>query len=315
MISIRPLILAAAAAVVLTGCQPAANTAVNNAGNAGNRNTNVNSNAARSAAPAKETLMALEKQGWEAWKARSPQGFTASMSDKYVGFSPNGREDKAAWIKGFEQKCEIKSYSFSDDQMNMVGPDVAVLSFKAVQDYTCDGKKGPENVWASSIYVREGDTWKSVFYAENPVVDPNAPAPKAAPAASATPSPGGAGPDTLASTLMAVENRAWEAWKNRDARAVEEVMAKDFMSVSGSGRNDRAASVKAWSEPKCEGLAYTLSDPKAVTLTSDVALVTYKAEQKGSCDGKPVPPSLWAASLNVKEDGNWKNAFFTEKLP
>jgi hypothetical protein len=158
MINMKPLFLAAAAAVVFSGCQPASNTAVNNAGNAGNRNANVNANAARSAAPTKETLIALEKQGWEAWKARSPQGFAASISDKYVGFGQAGREDKASWTKSFEQKCEIKSYSFSDDQMNMIGPDVAVISFKAAQDYTCDGKQGPAHVWASSVYVREGNT-------------------------------------------------------------------------------------------------------------------------------------------------------------
>jgi ketosteroid isomerase-like protein len=117
----------------------------------------------------------------------------------------------------------------------------------------------------------------------------------------------------MASTLMAVETKAWDAWKNRDAKAVEDVMAKEFIAVSGSGRNDRAAAIKAWSEPKCDGLAYTLSDPKAVSLSGDVALVTYKADEKGTCDAKPVPPSLWVASINIKEDGSWKNAYFTER--
>ncbi len=89
-------------------------------------------------------------------------------------------------------------------------------------------------------------------------------------------------------------------------------MAKDFMYVSGTGRQDKAAAIKGWSEPKCDGLGYTLTEPEAVTLTKDVALVTYKADVKGVCDGKPTPPSLWVASFDLKEGDNWHNTFYTD---
>jgi ketosteroid isomerase-like protein len=231
------------------------------------------------------------------------------VSDKYVGFTNGKRVDKAAALAATTaQKCEVKSYSFSDDQMNMIGPDVAVLSFRAAQDYTCDGKKGPADVWASSVYVREGDKWKNVYYSENPATDANSPAPKAAAPATASTEK----PDAMTADMMAVETAAWDAWKNRDVKAVEAVMAKDFLYVSGRGRQDRAAAVKGWSEPKCEGLGYTFADPKAVSLTKDVAFVTYMADVKGKCDGKPVAPALWVASFDVKEGDAWKNAFYTD---
>ena len=316
MISLRPFVIAAAAAIALTACEPpAANVAVNTTNSANTANANANSSKPVAAAPTKDALMAIEKQGWEAWKNHTPETFENILSSKYLAFGPKGRIDKAASVKMFaDAKCDIKSYAISDEQMNMLGSDTAVLTFKAAQDGTCDGKKIPAAVWASSVYVREGDGWKNLFYAENPVADPKAPPAKvtaAAPATAASPAET-AKSDALTTDLMAVETKAWDAWKARDVKAVEDVMASDFMYVSGTGRKDKAASIKAWSEPKCEGLGYTFSDPQAISLGKDVALVTYKADVKGTCDGKPNQPSLWVASFDVKEGDAWKNAFYTD---
>src|SRR5699024_6052511 len=126
-----------AAAFAFAACeQPATNVAVNTANTA---NMNANSNSAKpvAAAPAKEALMAIEKQGWEAWKNHTPEAFENILSSKYISFGPKGRMDKAAAIKAFaDAKCDIKSYSISDDQMEMLGSDTAVLTFKAAQDGT-----------------------------------------------------------------------------------------------------------------------------------------------------------------------------------
>lgn len=266
------------------------------------------------AAPTKDALMAIEKAGWEAWKAKDTKWSQENMSEKAVGFSmKDGRQDKAAMMKTLaESKCEVKSYSFSDEQMSMLGNDVAVLTFKAQQDYTCDGKKGPANVWSSSVYVREGDKWKSLLYLENEVVDPKA-APKAAPAAKKDEAkPSESKPDAMTETLMAIETKAWEAWKQRDKAGVESVMAKDFFYMSGLGRLDRAGALKLWSESKCEGLDYKFAEPVSVSVTPDISLVTYKADAKGKCDGKPVTPAVWVASFDIKEGDAWKNAFYTD---
>ena len=112
--------------------------------------------------------------------------------------------------------------------------------------------------------------------------------------------------------MMAVETKGWDAWKARDVKGVEGVLAKDFMYLSGLGRADRAAAIKTWSEPKCTGLDYKFAEPMAVSLATDVAFVTYKADVKGTCDGKPVPPSVWVASFDLKEGDAWKNAFYTD---
>ena len=72
MIRIRHLVLSVTAAALLTACGPTTgDTAPNGARNASNSNANANTNAAKpvAAAPTKEALIAIEKKGWDAWKA------------------------------------------------------------------------------------------------------------------------------------------------------------------------------------------------------------------------------------------------------
>ena len=314
MNKIKYLVLTAAAAVVFTACgAPAGNAPATNANVA---NANAANAAAKpvAAAPTKDALVALEKTGWDSWKSKDPKPLQDLMSDHYVGFGSTGRVDKAASIKSVtDPKVVVRSYSFSDEQMTMLGNDVAVLTFKAAQDFTqADGKPGPKEVWSSSVYVREGDKWKNLMYVENPVVDPKAPPAKPAAARKDEAKPADTKPDTLTETLMAIETKAWEAWKQRDKAAIEGVMAKDFMYVSGLGRMAKADATKEWGDKKCEGLDFKFTDPMGVSVTPDVSLVTYKADAKGTCDGKPVAPGVWVASFDLKEGDAWKNAFYTD---
>ena len=318
MKTVKCLILTIAGALFIASCAaPASNSPAN--ANAANKNANSNANSsAAAAAPSKDALMALDKGAYDAWKNKNASFWDSFLAANFIGYGATGRLDRAGAMKEYAgADCDVKSVSFSDDQMTMLGSDAALLTYKVTTDGTCGGQKVPPEAWAASVYVRDGDKWKGAFHADVPATDPNAPAAKAPAAASKPPaaqSPGAASTTTDATTesLMAVEKAAWEAWKNRDAKAVEAPMAKDFISLSSSGRHDRAASIKAWSEPKCEGLSYNFSEPKSVLLGKDAAILTYRADQKGTCDGKPIPPTVWAASFDVKEGDAWKNAGFME---
>ncbi len=287
------------------GNKPAANNA--------NTNGNANANTAKpvAAAPTKDALMTMEKAGWEAWKNRDAKWTVENMSDKGVNLGTSGRMDKAAAVKSYtEQKCEIKSYTLSDDQMQMVGPDVAVLTFKGAQDAVCDGKKAPANVHSASIYIREGDKWKAAFYAETPAVDPKAPPAK--PAASAKKDEAKkeeAKPDAATDAVLAIEKKIWEAWKAKDGKALEDVLGKEFFFYGGEGRSDRATTIKNWStDNKCEVKSYTLSDAMSASIAKDVTLLTYKGGADGKCDGQPIPTE-WYVSVYTKEGEAWKEAF------
>ena len=305
-ISLITITLAAAALFAACGAP-----AGNNAPAANNANAaNANSAKPVAAAPTKEALMAIEKSGWEAWKNRDAKWTEDNYSDKGFNLGGTGRTDKATMIKSMAaQKCEVKSYSLSDDKLQMAGPDVAILTFKGTQDATCDGKKSPANVYSVSVYAREGDKWKAAFYAEAPVVDP-----KAAPAKPAAPAPAkkdeakpaAAKPDAATDALLAVETKAWDAWKNKDAKGLDDFAAKDMVSLdAAAGWTDRAASLKRWTEESCTIKSVKLSDPASTAWGSDYAILTFKATVDGKCGTQTLTPE-WNATIYAKEGGAWK---------
>ena len=294
---------------LLTGCDPSTTPAAN-AGNTAATNAN--------AAPAKpaaqpatmEAIAALEKQGWEGWKNHDAKVFNDLLSDRYVGFGKDGRQDKAANIDAMSKaKYDVKSYSWSDEKLTNLSPDVAILTFKATQDYTQDGKPGNSPTYCASVYVREGDKWKNLLYMENKVSDSKSPIKY--PAAKVAVKPA-ASVDATTDALIGIEKKAWEAWKQRDKAGVESVMAPNFVYYGDRGATARADAIKLWSEAKCEGLDYAFGDAKGLSITPDVSLVTYQADVKGKCDGNPVTPSLWVASFDTKEGNDWKNAFYID---
>ncbi len=310
-------LLTVAAFIAACG-SPAGNAPANNSAPNTNSSTNANTAKPVAAAPTKDSLMALEKAAWEAWKVRDIKWTEDNMTDKGFNLGSTGRADKAAMIKAFPtQKCEVKSYSLSDDKMQMAGTDVALLTYKGAQDATCDGKKSPANVWSASVYVREGEKWKVAFYAEAPVVDPKAAPVKPAvmaPAKKDEVKPADAKPDPATDALLAVETKAWESWKNKDAKGLDEFAAKDMVSLdTAAGWTAREVTLKRWSDPSCDVKSVKLTDAASVAYNNDYAMLTFKSAVEGKCGNMLVTPE-WGATLYAKEGGVWK-ALMTMGLP
>jgi hypothetical protein len=303
MIKFRYLFLATIAAFASMACQPpAANTTNSNTA----INTNANAAKPAAAAPTKEELMTLERSAWEAFKTKNAAFWDPFLSANFVGYGATGRIDRAAAIKEYAgAECDVKSFSLSDEQMIPIGPDAAVVSYKVTMDGTCAGQKLPAEQWAGGVYVRENDRWKGAFHASTPIIDPKAPPqPKSAPPASAKGEE--AKPDASTENLLAIEKKLWEAWKNKDGSTLESILGKDFVWLSGTGRMNRAESVKAWSaDNKCEIKSTTLTDAKAVSLNKDVSLLTFKGAADGTCEGQPVPTELYGA-VYYNNNGTWQ---------
>ena len=292
----------AAAALWMSGCgAPAGNAPANNA--------NANPAKPTAAAPTKDALVALEKSAFEAWQKKDGKFFEGFMTDGFVMFGEKGRQDKATSVKMIaENKCEVKSFSFSDEQMTAAGADAAILTLKATIDSVCDGKKQPSPVWTATVFVRSGDAWKAAYHNEVPVTDPKA-APAAAPKPAPATKPAAAETipaDATTAALLVVERKGWEAWKNRDAKGIEAVIMNDIVVIESLGqRFDKAGALKAWTEPKCEIKSFSLTDAAGVSLTKDAGLLTFKGTADGKCDGQILTP-LWGTGLFVKDGENWK---------
>jgi hypothetical protein len=322
-------ILLAAASTFFAACgAPAANTGADNA--------NSNTTKPVAAAPSVDGLMASEKQANEAYVKGDSKFFEGMLSDKFVILTDGGqRMDKAATVKMIASvKCDIKSMDLTEPAMSMIDRDTYALSYKATWDGTCndpDGKpmKVPSPIRSASIWVRSGDKWQAVFHGENLIVDLKNPVAPAAPpkkeepkkddktaansnTASNTAAPARATPDANTDALVKVELALWEAWKEHDARKLDDRMAKDvsFVNIFGTYLATRADAMKDWTGAGCEVKSVSVTNGFATALSPTVEMLTRKGTADGTCGGQEIGGTdIWGVSIYVKDGDAWKFAF------
>jgi hypothetical protein len=115
-------------------------------------------------------MTAVERSGWEAWKARDAVKLGALLSTRasFVGLFGNYDETNDDVLKDWTgSKCEIKSTNVSDVHGTTISPTFGFIMFKGSADGTCENMK-IQPVWGTSFYVKEGDSWKLAFGFESP---------------------------------------------------------------------------------------------------------------------------------------------------
>jgi ketosteroid isomerase-like protein len=324
------IFIAAAFAALLTACSPppAANSNASNSNTISNANTATPTpSPASPSGPSKDELVALETKAFEAWKNKDADFWNGFIADNYTGIDPaSGKKiTKADFIKGITgEKCEVKSYSMSDEQVVQAGDDQAVLSYKLTQDAKCGGKQLPANVWAATLYIPAGTILKVANHSEIPAMEPkpadpakpaaNKPAANdkpAAPAAPAAPS-GAPAPAPNSDPGIAAVEKGWEAWKNRDFKALDDGIAKDFVFLTVMGqRLDHTGAIKFWSDETCDVKSVSFADAASTHFGAEMQVVTLKGTASGTCDGKPVG-SLYGIYVVVKDGDAWKPVLIVE---
>ena len=327
------LILLAASSTFFAACGgPVANT--------GTSNANTNTTKPVAAAPTVDALMALDKQANEAYSKGDSTFFEERLSDKFVILTNDGqRMDKATTVKMIAGvKCDIKSMDLTEPAMSMIDADTYALSYKATWDGTCDGPDGkpmkvPSPIRSASIWIRSGDKWQAVFHGENLIVDPNAAPPPPAPAAkkeepkkddktaansntAANTAPARATRDVNrganTDALMKVELALWEAWKEHDAKKIDDRMAREvsFVNIFGIYLGTKAEAIKDWTGNGCQVKSVQVTDGFATALSPTVEMLTHKGTADGTCGGQEIGGTdIWGVSIYVKEGDAWKFAF------
>ena len=310
-ISLITLTLVTAVFFVACGA-PADNKPAANDANA-KSNTNVNTAKPVASAPAKDALMATESKAWEAWKAKDGKFFEDYLMDNAIGMGNKGRSDKAAIIKRIsDPTCDVNDFSFAEEQMTLLGVDAALLTYKVTQDAKCDGKELPSIVRAATVLVRSGDKWKAAFHAEAAVVDPKAPPAKPADTEKAT-EPYVAEDreaDSSIDTLIFKEKAIWEAWKDHDAKRIDDLTAKEisFINIFGTYFATKADALKDWTSPGCDVKSVSVTDAWGTRLSPTAAILTFRGGADGTCFGQKVGP-IRGTSVYVKDGDVWKWAF------
>jgi Domain of unknown function (DUF4440) len=164
----------------------------------------------------------------------------------------------------------------------------------------------------ASVYVRDGDTWKGIFHAEAPVVDP-----KAAPAKPVdkkeAPKEGNAkraDRDAGTDAMLAVEKAVWEAWRAHDAKTIGDLTARDisFINIFGTHLATKADALKNWGGAGCDVKSVSVTDAAGTMLSPTVGILTFKGAADGTCYGQKVGP-IWGTSVYVNDGDAWKWTF------
>ena len=104
--------------------------------------------------------------------------------------------------------------------------------------------------------------------------------------------------------LSANETAIWNAFKAKDVKPFQNLVAADSVAVGEEGVTGKADAIKMLPSMPCEIKSFTLSDWKLTMAGADSAIVTYKGVTEGTCAGQPVP-TVWALTVWTNRKGKW----------
>ena len=114
-------------------------------------------------------------------------------------------------------------------------------------------------------------------------------------------------------SLMALETKAFEAWKNKDGQFFETFLTDNFVGFGDDGKRPaRAEVLKMIADPNCDVKSYSLSDGHVTPVSADVAVLTVKATSEATCNGKRLPSPITGTTVYVRSGSEWKAAYHNE---
>ena len=118
----------------------------------------------------------------------------------------------------------------------------------------------------------------------------------------------------LQQALMASERQLWEGWKQGDSAAFQKNLGRGAWTVGSQGTEERDQVLKSIAKRECMVTSYSFDDSsvKLRKLNEMTAVLNYTSRQDATCAGQKVPNEVYATAIYVRQDGQWKNMFYTE---
>ncbi len=115
-------------------------------------------------------------------------------------------------------------------------------------------------------------------------------------------------------TIVALENRFWQAMKDKDATGAAALIADDGLVTGAQGpmRMTPAKYEKMTRDGKWTLDKYVFSDVDVVFPADDVAVIAYKVHQTGTMGDKAMDMKCVDSSTWVRDGDDWKCALHTE---
>jgi len=118
-----------------------------------------------SAAPVADagTITDLEDSVWKAYKNKQLRSFEGLLYKTYYGVYADGIKSLDMEVADME-KTDLRSYSFGDINVEFPNPSLAIITYKATQEATFDGKDVSGTYYDESVWVKKGDRWVNTFH-------------------------------------------------------------------------------------------------------------------------------------------------------
>ena len=112
--------------------------------------------------------------------------------------------------------------------------------------------------------------------------------------------------------IEGLERQSWVAWQNHDGGFFARFLSDDHIDVHTTGIATKAQIVSFVASGACIVNNYALHDMAFHRLSSDAAVLTYRAEQSTLCGTAPAPSPTWVTSSYVFRGGRWQNAVYVQ---
>jgi hypothetical protein len=114
----------------------------------------------------KETqIIDLEKANWEAYKNKQADAFKNHLAPDYRGVYDSGIQTADVELAEIST-TDLRSYSFSNENVTFPNADMAILTYKAVIEATIKEKDVSGTYHCASVWVKKDAKWLTAMHSE-----------------------------------------------------------------------------------------------------------------------------------------------------
>ncbi len=111
-------------------------------------------------------------------------------------------------------------------------------------------------------------------------------------------------PTQLATLLLAHEKARARAWKEKNSRALEVLLAPDYLEITMLGRFSKKDILTSLL-PALSLHEFVISDPKLVVASPDAAILTYRCIEDLTVSGQRITGTFHVAAHYTRRENKW----------
>ena len=102
---------------------------------------------------------------WQAVKDHKMEVFSAGLDPTFVGIYPDGLHSRATEVAQ-ARPANLKDFQLSQFTIRSLGPQVVLLTYKAVVSGKSGGKDFSGTYWVGSLWQMRGKQWRTLMHTE-----------------------------------------------------------------------------------------------------------------------------------------------------